>query len=95
MSFGEWDIQLQDSELSEQAFINALTTRRDSLLKRLSEAPPVLEELLLLRAEATVLRAMYKETGALLGALRAEKTKHRLATSGVQHLLGARRPHGT
>lgn len=61
-----FDLELHSSELGEVAFVRSLTTRREDLLKRLSEAPPELEALLLLRAEAAVLRQMYRDIRLLV-----------------------------
>lgn len=69
----KFDLPLEPSELGEAAYINALTHQRDSLLDRLADAPPQLEGLLELRAEAAVLRRLFKEFRVLVEGNRAEK----------------------
>lgn len=69
----DFDIQLESSELGEVAFVTALTNQRESLLKRLADAPPELPALLALRAEAAILKRMFRETSILLEAERARR----------------------
>lgn len=91
-----FDLELQPSELGEKAFANALISRRDDLLKRLSEAPPNLEAMLLLRAEALVLRDMFKQTRQLIETERENRkqrhqsTGNSLATAGLSGLMNRR-----
>jgi len=71
----EFDLDFQPSELGEKAFILALINQRESLLKRLAEAPPDLGVMLLLRAEASVLREQFKQTRILIESERENRRK--------------------
>jgi len=85
-----FDLELQPSELGEKALSAALISQRDDLLKRLSEAPPNLEALLLLRAEASVLKRMFKDYRTLIETER-ENQKQRHQRSGNSLLSGLTR----
>jgi len=88
-----FDLELQPSELGEKAFAAALISRREDLLKRLSEAPPKLEEFLLLRAEALVLKDMFKQTRQLIESERenARQRQNRSGNGLVAGMMSTRR----
>lgn len=71
----KFDLQLQTSELGEAAIVASLINQRDDLLCRLAKAPPQLEDLLLLRAEATFLERAFKDFRITLETIRAAKQK--------------------
>jgi hypothetical protein len=79
----KFDLQLKPSELGEAAIVNSLIHQRDSLLDRLADAPPQLEDLLLLRAEAAFLRRAFKDYRILVEGLRAEKEKRAAQTQAA------------
>lgn len=82
----EFDLDLQPSELGEKAFVQALTNQRDSLLKRPAEASPDLGYMLLLRAEASVLREQFKQTRILIETER--ENRRQKSVQGGNTLLG-------